>query len=91
MARWNLTQQTDALQPVVLTVSDYRISAAYRVASASRFYGTLKVTRKTDGRRLFPYAGAPDIGPFETGYEAKMAAEQFGMKLAEADILAPER
>jgi hypothetical protein len=49
------------------------------------------VTRKTDGRRLFPYAGAPDIGPFDTGYEAKMAAEQLGMKLAEADILAPER
>ncbi|WP_323050533.1 DUF6723 family protein [Caballeronia mineralivorans] len=31
------------------------------------YIGSLKVVRKTDGRLLLPFAGAPVVGPFSHG------------------------
>jgi hypothetical protein len=52
--------------------------------------GTLKVVRVTDGRLLFPFHGAEELGPFETREAAKNAAKQRGMEIVEADLRSPE-
>jgi hypothetical protein len=46
--------------------------------------------RKTDGRLLFPFAGAPVIGPFPTRQEARTAAATFGSRIVAGDIDNPE-
>jgi hypothetical protein len=52
--------------------------------------GSLKVVRKTDGRLLFPFAGAPVIGPFATALEARSAATIYGAQIVADDIKNPE-
>lgn len=43
---------------------DFEISAMSKLAGYRRFFGVLKVVRTTDGRVLFPFDGAPELGPY---------------------------
>jgi hypothetical protein len=72
------------------TESDFEIYASYQVNAAGLYVGTLKVVRKTDGRLLFPFAGAPVIGPFATRQEARSAADHVGNQIVAGDISNPE-
>jgi hypothetical protein len=72
------------------TEEDFEIYASYQVNAAGLYIGTLKVVRKTDGRLLFPFAGAPVIGPFPTRQEARNAADAYGSKIVAGDIVNPE-
>ena len=72
------------------TEHDFEIYASYQVNAAGLYIGTLKVVRKTDGRLLFPFAGAPVIGPFPTRQEARTAAATFGSRIVAGDIDNPE-
>jgi hypothetical protein len=70
--------------------SDFDISAGTRMRGYRRFFGLLQVVRKTDGRRLFPFDGAPDIGPFATQQEALAAAQVMGERIVQGDLDYPE-
>ena len=70
--------------------TDYEIYATYRRTTEGAFVGLLKVVRKTDGRLLFPFAGAPDIGPFDSGGEAREAAQRYGEDVVTGDLQNPE-
>jgi hypothetical protein len=72
------------------TEDDFEIYASYQVNAAGLYIGTLKVVRKTDGRLLFPFAGAPVIGPFPTRQEARVAADTYGSRIVAGDISNPE-
>jgi hypothetical protein len=72
------------------TSSDYRIYATYVCTASGAFMGGLKVVRMTDGRVLFPYDGAPEIGPFPDPSEAREAAMVKGNALVSADLASPE-
>jgi hypothetical protein len=60
------------------TEEDFEIYASYQVNAAGLYIGTLKVVRKTDGRLLFPFAGA------------RTAAATFGSRIVAGDIDNPE-
>jgi hypothetical protein len=82
---------TRAVAPTAGTsVSDFQIYASYRGTSGSGFFGTLKVVRKTDGRLLFPFDGADNIGPYPTKAEAVEAAQQRGEQVVKGDLDRPE-
>jgi hypothetical protein len=72
-----------------LSHEDFAIYATYRLLHG-RFVGSLKVVRKTDNRLLFPFDGAPMIGPFAHKEEALRASEQLGFQIVEGDIANPE-
>ncbi|WP_374728534.1 DUF6723 family protein [Caballeronia hypogeia] len=72
------------------TADDFQIYASYRGSSASGFFGTLKVVRKTDGKLLFPFDGAGSIGPFATKADAVAAALKHGDEVVQADLTRPE-
>jgi hypothetical protein len=72
-------------------VNDFSIYASYRPsAGGAAFYGTLKVVRLTDGRLLFPFEGAPTIGPFNSKEEATEAAQVLGASVVDGDVAHPE-
>ncbi|SDR54167.1 hypothetical protein SAMN05443245_7367 [Paraburkholderia fungorum] len=73
------------------TADDYFVSIASKSVQKGRYYGTLSVVRKTDGRILYPFDGAPDLGPFPTFVEARDAAQVWASRLISADLLNPER
>lgn len=73
-----------------LSEDDFAVYASYRPDSSGRFVGTLKVVRLTDGRLLFPFEGAEEIGPFDSKEAAEEAASLRGSQIVEADLLAPE-
>ncbi|CAL8473618.1 DUF6723 family protein [Caballeronia sp. S22] len=66
------------------------VYASYRPGSGGRFVGTLKVVRLTDGRLLFPFDGAEEIGPFDSKDAAKRVALLRGSEIVQADLRAPE-
>jgi hypothetical protein len=69
---------------------DYKVYASYRPGSSGRFMGTLKVVRLTDGRLLFPFDGAEEIGPFDTREAAKQASKMRGLEIVQVDLRTPE-
>ena len=69
--------------------ADYAVYASYRPLSG-RFIGTLKVVRLTDARLLYPFAGAEELGPFNTKDAAKEAAVRRGNEIIDADLSNPE-
>jgi hypothetical protein len=71
------------------STDDFAVYATYRMAHG-RYIGMLKVVRRTDSRLLFPYDGAPTIGPYDTKEAAILAATALGTKLVEADLENPE-
>ncbi|MCG1047860.1 hypothetical protein IHE29_04990 [Mycetohabitans rhizoxinica] len=56
-----------------------------------RFIGMLKVVRQADRRVIFPFPGAPEIGPFDTIEQARAAALEYGRKVVADDRRNPER
>jgi hypothetical protein len=72
------------------TKSDYEIYASYLVNAGGQYLGSLKVVRKTDGRLVFPFVGAPTIGPFPDKQAARDAAIAYGEQIVAADIANPE-
>jgi hypothetical protein len=90
MARPKLTQRKT--QPGVRAQSpdDFGVYSTYRYEGSNRYFGILKVVRKTDGRMLFPFDGAPELGPFATAKEARAAADEYGAKIVAADLAQPE-
>ncbi len=80
----------DAVASRAESQNDYEIYATYRRTTEGAFVGVLKVVRKTDGRLLFPFTGAPDIGPFADGREARAAAQRYGETVVKSDLDNPE-
>jgi hypothetical protein len=70
--------------------SDFEVSASTRLAGYRRFFGVLRVVRKTDGKVLFPFDGAAEIGPFATKIEALAGAQVHGEHIVGADLANPE-
>lgn len=73
-----------------LSSDDFSIFVTARRSADGRFYADLLVSRKVDGRRLFPFDGAPEVGPFATIEEARLAAEEYGARIVAADLACPE-
>lgn len=48
--------------------------------------GCLRSSGKTDNRLLFPFDGAPTIGPFDEKADALSAAATLGVAIVDADI-----
>ena len=69
---------------------DFDITAMSRMSGYRRFYGVLKVVRTTDGRVLFPFDGAPELGPYPTKLEAIAAAQVYGEHIVTSDLARPE-
>ncbi|MDR5752238.1 MULTISPECIES: DUF6723 family protein [unclassified Caballeronia] len=72
------------------TDDDFAIYTSYRINAGHLYHGSLKVVRKTDGRLLFPFDGAPVIGPFASKHEAITAAQERGRAIVLADLESPE-
>ena len=98
-ARWPIEHEMSPLSmskiafiPRVPATSedDFDISAGSKLAGYRRFFGVLKVTRTTDGRVLFPFDGAPELGPYPTKLEAVAAAQVYGEHIAMSDLARPE-
>jgi hypothetical protein len=70
---------------------DFEIYASYHGTGDGRYIGGLKVVRKADRRILFPFDGAPEIGPYATADEARRAAIDYGREIVAADRAAPEK
>lgn len=76
--------------PVAATSEeDFVVHTSY-AGTSGRFFGVLRVVRMTDGRTLFPFEGAPDIGPFQTILEATQAAKSFAERIVAGDMVKPE-
>jgi|HubBroStandDraft_6_1064221.scaffolds.fasta_scaffold2856141_1 hypothetical protein len=73
-----------------MRAEDFAIYASYQINAGGLFVGTLKVIRKTDGRMLFPFQGAPVLGPYPTRQEARDAAVIHGEQIVAIDIADPE-
>lgn len=73
-----------------MRAEDFAIYASYQINAGGLFVGTLKVIRKTDGRMLFPFQGAPVLGPYPTRQEAREAAARHGEQIVQSDITNPE-
>jgi hypothetical protein len=69
---------------------DFEVSTSYRLGGYRRFFGRLQVVRTTDGKLLYPFDGAQDIGPFITQIEALAAAQVLGERIVEGDLANPE-
>jgi hypothetical protein len=69
---------------------DFDVTAMSRMKGYRRFYGVLKVVRTTDGRVLFPFDGAPELGPYPTKLEAIAAAQVYGEHIVTSDLARPE-
>ena len=82
--------QTPGAHHAPPTEDDFEIYASYQVNAAGLYIGTLKVVRKTDGRLLFPFAGAPVIGPFPTRQEARSRGGHLRARIVAGDISNPE-
>lgn len=60
------------------------------VQRAGVYYGNLKVVRRTDGRVLFPFDGAPALGPFKVKEDAREAVICAARKAVADDLANPE-
>jgi len=69
---------------------DFDVLATTKLAGYRRFFGVLRVVRKTDGKVLFPFDGAPELGPFATKNEALAAAQVHGEHIVAGDLAHPE-
>ncbi|MBB5457815.1 hypothetical protein HDG33_001458 [Paraburkholderia sp. Cpub6] len=81
---------TQYLAAGVASSDDFSIYVTARRSADGRFYADLLVSRKVDGRRLFPFDGAPEVGPFNSIEEARLAAEEYGARIVAADLACPE-
>jgi hypothetical protein len=70
---------------------DYEIYATSHGTGDGRYVGRLKVVRTADRKVLFPFDGAPEIGPCATLAEARRAAIEYGREIVAADRATPEK
>ena len=68
----------------------YRIYSTYRRTASGQYTGDLKVVRVEDAKLIYPFDGAPVIGPFPVAQAAREAAEKLGAALVDADLRNPE-
>ncbi|VXC66328.1 conserved hypothetical protein [Burkholderia sp. 8Y] len=73
-----------------ISEADFFIYTSTHGHARAGFYGKLKVVRKTDGKLLFPFDGAEQIGPFASKDEALHAAQRRGEAIVSADLRNPE-
>jgi len=76
--------------PTVASHDDFAIFVTARRSADGRFYADLLVSRKADGRCLFPFDGAPEMGPYSSIEEARLAAQEYGDRIIKADLACPE-
>ena len=69
---------------------DFKIYVSYKTNMSGQCFGLLKVIRKTDNRLLFPFTGAPELGPFPIKEDALNAAQELGWRIVSDDIANPE-
>jgi hypothetical protein len=69
---------------------DYVVYVTTRFVAADRYFGELSLIRTTDGRKLYPFDGAPSIGPFCSMEAAREAASVQPRELILADLANPE-
>lgn len=77
-----LNQSVAPPEPFTVQITVSQIAGAY--------YGQLKVVRRADQRRLFPFEGAPTIGPFDLNSDARKAAHLMAQKVIADDLTNPE-
>jgi hypothetical protein len=82
--------QGSAKHQAAPTEDDFAIYASYQINASGLFAGTLKVVRKSDSRLLFPFEGAPYIGPYASKEEAILAAKECGKQIVQGDLANPE-
>ncbi|MEM5371951.1 DUF6723 family protein [Paraburkholderia azotifigens] len=71
------------------SAEDY-VAYTTRFTPATGYFGMLSLVRTTDLRKLYPFNGASDIGPFQSVDAARDAANELAAKLIEADLKCPE-
>nr|WP_323072861.1 DUF6723 family protein [Mycetohabitans endofungorum] len=69
----------------------FKVLVTAKPGMDGRFIGVLKVVRQADRRVIFPFPGAPEIGPFDTIEQARTAALEYGRKVVADDRRNPER
>ena len=72
------------------TAEDYEVFCGEQIDSAGRYYGLLRIRRKTDGRVIYPFDGCSRPGPCATGAQARERALALADALIRADIATPE-
>jgi uncharacterized protein DUF6723 len=65
---------------------DYAVYLTAWRTAGGRFFGRLEVVRKTDGKTIYPYDGALEIGPFATVEEARRSATDLGGMIIDTDL-----
>jgi hypothetical protein len=77
-------------RPKLLFVKTSRARKVRRAGAGDYRVYDLKLVRTTDSRILFPFDGAPAIGPFEVAPDASAAARFKGAEIVPADLANPE-
>ena len=72
------------------SAEDYDVFCGEQIDGAGRYYGLLRIRRKTDGRLIYPFDGCPRPGPCATGPLARQQALTLADELIRADIATPE-
>ncbi|WP_259294856.1 DUF6723 family protein [Paraburkholderia sp. DHOC27] len=68
---------------------NYLVAASSRRATSGNV-PTLKVTRLSDERVIYPFQGHADMPLFDNPQEAEEYARAYGAKLVDGDIAVPE-
>jgi len=69
---------------------DYAVYLTASRTAGGQFFGRLEVVRRTDGKMIYPYEGALEIGPFANVEEARRSAANLGGMVIDADLKHPE-
>lgn len=69
--------------------ANYNVAASSRRATGGTL-PTLRVTRLSDKRVIYPFVGCADMPLFPDAQEARDYAEQYGASLVNGDIAVPE-
>jgi hypothetical protein len=74
----------------ILRPEDYEVVCRQQVNALGRYVGFLRIRRKPDGKRIYPFDGCQVPGPFATAEEARRAARELADELVRLDIASPE-
>lgn len=69
--------------------ANYNVAASSRRATGGTM-PTLRVTRLSDKRVIYPFVGCADMPLFPDAQAARDYAEQYGASLVDGDIAVPE-
>ncbi|MGA7780774.1 MAG: DUF6723 family protein [Paraburkholderia sp.] len=68
---------------------NYHVAVSSRRTSSGNV-PTLKVTRLSDARVIYPFQGHADMPFFTSAQDAEEFAQEYGLKLVDGDIAVPE-